>query len=487
MKGKKKRSKVITAVLFCLLILIAGSLIFSSNITGKSIKTFFDDLFNFPQSPAKPPTVYQCNDHIDNDKDGYCDYKGRGAYCSDGSILGDSKCSSSKDKSEYPENTNNTSNSTSPSAGCKPLRYDNGALRNKVILVFVPSNFNGDMTLFEEKAKIVFSEFYQHAPFDANVNQFYSFFVTKESGNYCYLNCGGTDRLLCCDTAKAKQLSSVCTTGPRQTIVIQNDPAYGGAGYITEDVATTTTHYLSPQVAVHEIGHSLFNLGDEYSYQYASSPSNSANCDYSACKKWNNMINFNGVSCVSSSCGNGAYYTSETTVMKALGYKFEEVNMRATCCIYYAITNSLPYYCSQFNNYVPNEDLAAFCKTFTSSSSTGATPMYEYIEQPYQYEFSLDENGEWKLDNRTQLSAGQYSTKKTKGEAKGSILVEAVSSKKNIKKSLYFEPEIDVEYTSDLGKLGGYIKQHRKSMSIIIDDKDNFDSISINKKEVYKK
>ncbi len=34
----------------------------------------------------------QCSDHLDNDKDGYCDYKTRSSYCNDGSILGDNDC-----------------------------------------------------------------------------------------------------------------------------------------------------------------------------------------------------------------------------------------------------------------------------------------------------------------------------------------------------------------------------------------------------------
>jgi len=42
----------------------------------------------------------QCNDHIDNDGDGYCDFAWKKASCSDGSIPGDSDCSSKDDNSE---------------------------------------------------------------------------------------------------------------------------------------------------------------------------------------------------------------------------------------------------------------------------------------------------------------------------------------------------------------------------------------------------
>lgn len=44
--------------------------------------------------------VSQCSDHLDNDGDGRCDYSWRKAYCSDGSILGDSDCISRDDNNE---------------------------------------------------------------------------------------------------------------------------------------------------------------------------------------------------------------------------------------------------------------------------------------------------------------------------------------------------------------------------------------------------
>jgi hypothetical protein len=44
--------------------------------------------------------VTECNDHVDNDGDGYCDFKMKNAYCIDGSIPGDPDCSSKNDGSE---------------------------------------------------------------------------------------------------------------------------------------------------------------------------------------------------------------------------------------------------------------------------------------------------------------------------------------------------------------------------------------------------
>ncbi|MEK6893040.1 MAG: alkaline phosphatase family protein [Nanoarchaeota archaeon] len=49
---------------------------------------------------SSPKIIAQCNDHKDNDGDGYCDFAWAKGYCSDGSILGDPDCSAKDDKNE---------------------------------------------------------------------------------------------------------------------------------------------------------------------------------------------------------------------------------------------------------------------------------------------------------------------------------------------------------------------------------------------------
>ncbi len=50
-------------------------------------------------SPSLGPST-QCSDRVDNDGDGRCDYGTTGRPCRDGSIKGDTGCSSSSDNSE---------------------------------------------------------------------------------------------------------------------------------------------------------------------------------------------------------------------------------------------------------------------------------------------------------------------------------------------------------------------------------------------------
>ncbi len=45
-------------------------------------------------------SVTQCNDRVDNDGDGKCDYSGNRKGCTDGSVKGDAGCASSSDSTE---------------------------------------------------------------------------------------------------------------------------------------------------------------------------------------------------------------------------------------------------------------------------------------------------------------------------------------------------------------------------------------------------
>ncbi|WP_079143417.1 M64 family metallopeptidase [Streptomyces luteocolor] len=85
--------------------------------------------------------------------------------------------------------------------------------------------------------------------------------------------CDGIERLLCVDTNKVESYASKAAD-PDLVIVLSNSTKYGGAGYndITspsgyDGIATASSdHAQSDQVAVHETGHSLGKLADEYWY-----------------------------------------------------------------------------------------------------------------------------------------------------------------------------------------------------------------------------
>ncbi len=90
--------------------------------------------------------------------------------------------------------------------------------------------------------------------------------------------CGGMERLLCVDVGKAYAFAG---NAPDVDVVaaIANSTTYGGAGYPSSDLATAAARNgLSVDLLLHELGHGLGDLADEYDYgdgatYYGSEPS----------------------------------------------------------------------------------------------------------------------------------------------------------------------------------------------------------------------
>lgn len=78
--------------------------------------------------------------------------------------------------------------------------------------------------------------------------------------------CGGTERLLCVSVVAAEQ-AAAAAPDVDQIFAMANSTKYGGAGYSGNDIGTfSSDNSASLQVAIHELGHSLGNLADEYHY-----------------------------------------------------------------------------------------------------------------------------------------------------------------------------------------------------------------------------
>jgi hypothetical protein len=77
--------------------------------------------------------------------------------------------------------------------------------------------------------------------------------------------CNGTERLLCVNQTKA-QAAAAAAPGVDQILVLANSSKYGGAG---GGVATSSGgNTAAGLITVHELGHSLGGLADEYDYYY---------------------------------------------------------------------------------------------------------------------------------------------------------------------------------------------------------------------------
>jgi hypothetical protein len=89
--------------------------------------------------------------------------------------------------------------------------------------------------------------------------------TTLDMGFFCQGNDPATERLLCVDQAKANQFAALAPQAD-QVIALGNTAKYGGAG---GGVATAAgANWQAGQIAVHELGHSIGHLADEYDYPY---------------------------------------------------------------------------------------------------------------------------------------------------------------------------------------------------------------------------
>ncbi|KOV80903.1 M64 family metallopeptidase [Nocardia sp. NRRL S-836] len=86
-----------------------------------------------------------------------------------------------------------------------------------------------------------------------------------DMGFWCQGRDANTERLLCVNETKAKQFAALAPAAD-QVIALGNTAKYGGAG---GSVATAAgSNAQAGQIAIHELGHSIGGLADEYDYPY---------------------------------------------------------------------------------------------------------------------------------------------------------------------------------------------------------------------------
>ncbi len=247
-----------------------------------------------------------------------------------------------------------------PNWAAKPRGLDTrGAINNRVDIVVVGDGYQStQQALFHTHANNAMSTMFSQQPFltyaplfavhqvevisvDSGVDNDPNQGISRNTAMDMAYWCAGTERLLCINVAKAYQFAAAAPDVD-QILALANSTKYGGAGYTDSELATSAGgNGSAPEIAVHEFGHSIGNLADEYDYggpQTYTGPElpdpnvsilTAAQMSGSG-MKWSNWINFNNAAydgLVSTFQGAnysvfGVYRPTNNSKMRALGRPF---------------------------------------------------------------------------------------------------------------------------------------------------------------------
>lgn len=129
------------------------------------------------------------------------------------------------------------------------------------------------------------------------------------------LGCTYSGRLLTCNNATVESVVRAAGAPYDKLVVIVNNPTYGGSG--GQNVAVTYNGDLAPQAFMHELGHTLSQLVDEYLLNDPAQPLNK-NCFNGTPPNpaWSGIV---GTSSYFQECNFASYYrSSQDSIMRTI-------------------------------------------------------------------------------------------------------------------------------------------------------------------------
>lgn len=179
--------------------------------------------------------------------------------------------------------------STPPSDLLTFTLLTNGPSSRRLNVVFLAEGYRtNQLTAFTNQAKAVLNQFLASPPFSAyrrHVNAVAVFVSSRESGSdhpdrgvlrdtyfqTSYDTPGIAYLLTIRGEGIANALSVVRSVEPEYDVIVMvvNDAEYGGSG---GSILVTSAHSNSPRIAIHELGHTLGGLADEYETPFPGYP-----------------------------------------------------------------------------------------------------------------------------------------------------------------------------------------------------------------------
>ncbi len=158
------------------------------------------------------------------------------------------------------------------------------AMGDRVDLVFVGDGYQaGELGTYAAQVDSMVAAFFQREPFKRYANYFAVHRVDVVSVDSGVSNdptpgitrntalgmrfwCNGIERLLCVNVSSAYAYANNAP-GVDLVAAVANSTTYGGAGYPSQNLGTASAgNSASLEVLLHEFGHALGNLADEYDY-----------------------------------------------------------------------------------------------------------------------------------------------------------------------------------------------------------------------------
>lgn len=228
-------------------------------------------------------------------------------------------------------------------------------------LVFVPSGFGNDLDSYEEAVRESWPTISQFEPFSDGVDSLNVIIAkpTGHSGRLCRQH-NSIARVFRCETMQGRRLADNCLSDTNRHVMIVNNSAIYGASGLREGSNVNIGNAAAARQIVHELGHAMFSLSDEYTDRNASVIGQ--NCTGNRnCAPWQDLIAAGMASC-RPGCRSNAKFTSEETIMDVLeSNTFGHVNTRLICCVFKDQTGAYPRICDPYRHI--GAGLDAFCRS----------------------------------------------------------------------------------------------------------------------------